>query len=280
MTSVALLYAAWCTLLYLRQDTLVFPAYIAPPPAAHPFDPDTQVIKLDIGANSTTEAWFIPASSASSQHPAPVVIYFHGNAEIIDQQDYIASGYKALGCSILLPEYRGYGRAGGSPSQEAIVADCVRFYDRLIQRTDVDKSRIVFHGRSLGGGVAAQVATQRQPASMIVTSTFHSAAEMAHNYAAPMFLAKHPFRTDRVIAELNIPLLIFHGTQDSIIPINHSRRLHKLVPEATYIEYDCGHIDFPGDRNETAYWTAISEFLMRNGIVDTTTQSQPSVRQD
>ena len=69
---------------------------------------------------------------------------------------------------------------------------------------------------------------------------------MAHGYAAPEFLCRHPFRTDEIVQDLDVPVLIVHGTQDRIIPVEHGRRLHELAPAAAYLEYDCGHNDFPG----------------------------------
>ena len=213
------------------------------------------------------EAWFFPAKPDPSGKPAPVVIYFHGNAELIDQQERIVEGYSKLGLSVFLPEYRGYGRSAGKPSEKEIGADMIRFYDRLIQRGDVDPSRIVFHGRSVGGGVAADLAVRRAPAALILESTFSSIASMALKFGAPPFLLKHPFRTDRVVEALDVPILIFHGTRDTVVPVSHGRRLHKLARGSTYVEYNSDHNDFPGDGNDEAYWREIQAFLVRPGIL-------------
>ena len=260
-------YVTWCAALYCIQDRLIFPADVAPRPMGDPPAGNTTVIKLDIETGGQVEAWFVPASSTRAGTPAPAVVFFHGNAEIIDYQTGMVAGYHRLGCSVLLPEYRGYGRAGGTPSERAIVADAVRFYDMLAARPGVDASRIVLHGRSLGGGIAAQVAAQRKPAALILESTFASAASMAHSYAAPSFLVRHPFRTDEVVAAIGVPLLIFHGTRDPIISVHHGRRLHRLAPASVYVEYDCGHNEFPCPRNEQAYWSEIAKFLGCNGII-------------
>lgn len=222
---------------------------------------------LEFAPNARVEAWFVPALGVDSDHPSPAVIFFHGNAELIDYQDHIVRRYHAMGISVLLPEYRGYGLSGGTPSQEGIRSDCVKFYDWLIQRPGVDASRIVFHGSSLGGGVACDLATQREPAALILQSTFASVASMAHGYGVPSFLAKHPFRNDLYVAGSDVPKLIFHGCRDEIIPIAHGRKLRDLAPNALYIEYDCGHNDWPGRSNTEAAWGAIRSFLVGAGIV-------------
>jgi len=264
---VALAYVAWCAALYFYQDKLVFPADMAPEPLAAAYLPTegTSLLQVDIETGGSVEAWFVPAPDADAEKPA--VVFCHGNAEIIDYQDTVIRGYHRLGCSVLLPEYRGYGRSAGKPSEKGIVADAVRFYDQLIERDDVDASRIVFHGRSLGGGVAAQLAARRKPAALILQSTFTSVAIIANDYFTPTFLARHPFRTDRVVSEIDVPVLIFHGTRDRIIPVDHGRKLRQLAPGAVYVEYDCGHNDFPGRGNHDAYWGEIAAFLSRAGVI-------------
>ena len=205
--------------------------------------------------------------SQPSNAPAPLVVFFHGNAELIDYQSTIVEGYRRLGCSVLLPEYRGYGRSAGKPSEQAIVADAVRFYDEITRRPDVDPSRIVFHGRSLGGGPAAALAARRSAKALVLESTFTSVADMASAYLAPSFLVKNKFHTDRVLPTLEIPVLIFHGTRDDIIPVAHGRRLRDLATHGTYVEYDCKHNDFPGDENEDAYWEQVAAFLRGAGVL-------------
>jgi fermentation-respiration switch protein FrsA (DUF1100 family) len=262
-------YAAWCGTMYFYQDKLLFPADMAPPPLPLGYHGlSTVEMKLGLAGGGSVVAWFLPAPKATPSSPAPVVAYFHGNAEIIDYQHEIVEGYHRLGCSILLPEYRGYGRAGGKPSEGAIVADAACFYDELVKRPDVDASRIVFHGRSLGGGPAAQLAARRTPRALILESAFSSVAAMASKYGCPSFLAKNPFHTDHVLESLDVPVLIFHGTNDDIIPVSHGRRLRDLARHGTYVEYGCRHNDFPGGGNEEAYWNEIAAFLRRSGVIE------------
>ncbi len=264
-----LFFVAWCAVMYVYQDRLLFPADLAGEPARRP-PPSAEVLHLDIGDGRTVEAWFFPAPGAGPDSPAPAVIYFHGNAELIDSQADVARDYQRLGFSVLLPEYRGYGRSTGTPSQEVIRADMIRWYDRLAGRADVDRRRIVFHGRSLGGAVAADLAAARTPAGLILESTFFSVVSMARRYGVPGSLAKNPFRTDRVVRDFDGPLLIFHGTRDSIIPVSHGRRLRDLNPRARYVEYDCDHNDFPGPGNWEAYQGEIRRFLSTGQIVAVT----------
>lgn len=256
-------YVFWCAILYLFQDWLLFPSGMTRSPSPQARIDGTVVIALELEGGGAVESWFIPVPGCDGDHPAPVVIFFHGNAELIDDQEYFVGSYHRLGYSVLLCEYRGYGQSGGKPSQRAIAADTVRFYDALARRSDVDSSRIVFHGRSLGGAVAADLASRRTPAAWILQSAFSSVTAMAKHYLAPAFLVRHPFRTDQVVESLDVPLLILHGTNDRVIPESHGRNLYALAADAKYVTYPCGHNDLPNPDNANEYWKEIEMFLSR-----------------
>lgn len=263
---VAMFYVAWCAALFVFQDRLLFCSDLAPDPLPMKFNARTVELTLDTGQGRVV-AWFIPAPGLTPGERAPTAVCFHGNAEIIDYQDTFIQLYQALGCNVLLPEYRGYGRSAGRPSESALVADAVRFYDLLRARPDVDPARIVFHGRSLGGGPATGLALQRLPAAIILESTFTSAADMAARYWVPSFLARHPFRVAAALERLDVPVLIFHGIRDDIIPVSHGRRLAAAARRGTYREFDCAHNDFPGVSHEEDYRQDIERFLVAAGVV-------------
>jgi fermentation-respiration switch protein FrsA (DUF1100 family) len=261
---VVRLYAIFCVMCFFLQDRIIFPRHFAPPPMDDPYGAEAAEVTFELDKGGGAFAWFVPCPGASAETPAPAVIFFHGNGEIADYQHDVVAGYHALGCSVLLAEYRGYGRAGGKPSENGILADAMRFYDFLVERPDVDAARVVFHGRSLGGGFAAGLAARRVPAGLILESTFTSVVSMAWGYGLPPFLVRHPLRTDRVLKRLDVPVLIMHGTQDGVIPVAHGRKLSTLARNGRYVEYDCGHmalVEQPG------YWDEIGRLLTDAGVI-------------
>jgi|CXWL01.1.fsa_nt_gi pimeloyl-ACP methyl ester carboxylesterase len=261
-------YSLYCTGVFLYQDWLLFPADMAgtPLPLGYP-TLKTIVLTRSVPDVGDVIAWFMPSPQAAAGQAMPVVMFFHGNAELIDSQLDSIEGYHRLGCSVLLPEFRGYGKSAGHPSEAAILDDAAYFFDLLVKRPDVDTTRIVMHGRSVGGGPASILATRRPVKALILQSTFKSAASMAMRYGAPSFLVSSPFHVDDAVATLEIPMLIFHGTHDDIIPVSHGRALADLARNATYMEFDCNHNSFPGDENVTAYWDAVASFLQSAGVI-------------
>src|SRR5262249_34014570 len=116
------------------------------------------------GGEGAIEVWFLPGRGVSAAAPGPAVVFAHGNAELIDDWPEFLDPYRALGVSIVLPEYRGYGRSPGSPSEQRIIQDFVQAFDVIAARRDVDAQRIVLHGRSIGGGIVCGLARLRRPA--------------------------------------------------------------------------------------------------------------------
>lgn len=253
-------YAVWCGLAYVLQDQIIFAgAFGARPVTGNGPPRGVERVWIENGEGGRTEGWFLRGTGRSAARPGPAVIFTHGNGELIDDWPAPMRPYAELGLSVLLAEYRGYGRSGGRPSQAGIVADLEAFHDWLAARPEVDRHRIVLHGRSLGGGVAAALAERRPPAALILESTFTGLAAFFSRFAVPGIVCRHPFETARVLAALDRPVLIFHGSRDGVIPVEHGRQLQAVARRATYVEMDAGHNDFPPDPQ--AYWTAIRRFL-------------------
>jgi pimeloyl-ACP methyl ester carboxylesterase len=242
-----LCYVGWCVALYFVQNRILFPAGLTHANLTARLPPDVEQLWLDAAPGVRIEAWLVKPSSPSPDGRLPLVIFFHGNAETIDDSIGHAELYTKLGFAVLLPEYRGYGRSGGSPSQSAIAEDMLRFRDFLAARSDLDSDRILYHGRSLGGGVACELARTRPPAALVLESTFASVSGFCWGFGIPPFLCSNPFRSDDVVRTLDVPVLILHGTQDDIIPVANGHALRDLARRGTYVEMSGHHNDFPTD---------------------------------
>lgn len=259
-------YAVWCVVLTVAQDSLVFPRAGLPAPNVGPPDARVRVWKLPV-RGGVVEGWWVPHPRATRDNPRPAVIVFHGNGEIVDQLDRIVQDYHALGVSVLLPEYRGYGRSAGRPSEANIVSDAQQFAAKLAEQPEVQPSRICYHGRSLGGAVAAQLALVARPAALVLVSTPQSIARRAWGYGLPPLLVRHPFRTDRAVARLDCPVLVVHGTDDRLIPLREGRRLHELAKGSEWLELPGGHDGLPQEAQRAEYRLTLRKFLKRAEVL-------------
>ncbi len=240
---------------------ILFPRHVldAEPDAHRHFEHVQRLTRSIRGGD--VEAWFLPAPS---EGPAPVVVFAHGNGELIEHWPHMLAPYLDQGVSVLLPEYRGYGRSAGRPSEAGIVDDCRWFLERVRARPDVDEHRVVFHGRSIGGGVVCALSRHEVPHAMVLWSTFTSVDAVARRFGVPSFLVPDHFRSADALARLQVPTLIAHGTRDLLIPVEHAHELVAAAPHAELHLYDAGHNDCPTP--DGGYWTASAAFLRRANI--------------
>ncbi len=201
----------------------------------------------------------MPAPGASAATPSPVVVFAHGNGELIEHWPNLLAPYLELGLSVLLPEYRGYGRSAGRPSEAALVDDFRWFLALLEGRADVDPERLVLHGRSIGGGVVCSLAQYVDPSAMVLWSTFISVDAVAKRFRIPRLLVPDHFDNERALRSVRAPTFIVHGTHDAVIPVSHARRLAQVAREPVLKLYPAGHNDCPPEGSDQ--WIALARFL-------------------
>lgn len=268
-------YVLWSGAVYFMQDGLIFPRkYVTPvsPDRERPQRDETLIeLTADDGVTVYGLLWLptdvvLARTSGKKVDPVPLVVWLHGNAERIEQvrDSQHLDPYKNKRVAVLLPEYRGYGRMKGEPSQAAITNDIVKLIDQVLQDPRIDRSRVVYHGRSLGSGFACDVAKFRPPAALVLECPFMSLASMAKTMWVPSFLVKHPMRNDEFLPGFNGPVLVFAATNDEVIPVKHARELVKLAKQGTLVEQNATHLSFPKDWDE--YERAIGEVLGKLGV--------------
>lgn len=266
LIAVAALYALYCFGVYKLQRRFIFlDAYSHPALPERKPPGDGEDVWLEMPDGARVEAWYFRGAGVSAETPGPAVVFLHGSEKLLDNWEPQERPYVALGVSVLVPEYRGYGRSSGKPGQPEITADLRRFRAWLTARPEVDATRIVYHGRSLGGGVAAALAREEPPAALILEGTFTSMASFASRLLVPQAICRHPYRTDEFLAAWDGPTLIFHGSRDDVISVEHGRTLARVARHAKYFELPDTHYTLPSDH--AAYWRYITEFLREQKII-------------
>ena len=209
-------------------------------------------------------AWFV---AGSGPPPHPTVVVFPGNAGHREYRAPLAAALQRHGLHVLLADYRGYGGNPGAPSEEGLAADARAARAYVLNRSDVDAARVVYFGESLGGAVAVRLGVEHPPAALVLRSPFASMAQVGqHHYPLlPVrWLLRDRFPSIDRVRELRSPVLVIAGTHDSVIPIEHTRRLYETIASPkTFLEVSADHNDdvfLDGD----AMIRAIVQFLNRS----------------
>lgn len=205
------------------------------------------------------ETWYIPSKNKSGDLQNPVVIFAHGNYELIDYCENETDGLNRLGFDVFLIEYPGFGRSEGETSRESINEVYTLAYDWLILEKHCNPDQIIGFGRSLGGGAICDLAEKRTLAGVILQSTFANVKSFARRYGAPSFLVRDLFDNVEAMKNYSKPVLIIHGRHDAIIPFWHGEMLAQNIPQSEFVVYDCEHNDCPPDWEN--YWQTIRHFL-------------------
>lgn len=222
-------------------------------------------VHFDSADGVRLNGWLVEARPGRS-----VVMYCHGNAGNISHRLETARLFHELGLGTFLFDYRGYGRSGGSPGEQGTYLDAQAAWDHLVSR-GVPPGSIVILGRSLGGAVAARLATQVQPKALILESTFTSIADMGrHLY--PYFpmgpLLRHRYPTLDVAASITAPTLVVHSDDDTLVPYAQGRRVFDALRcEKMFLEINGDHNDgflFSGK----TYTEGLRNFFRETGVKD------------
>jgi len=259
--SAAALYVAFLCGLFFAQRSFIYPGThiaVARTPPAVP-----GLVSLRIATpQASVDAVFLPALPAAEHQP--LVIFAHGNGEVIDDWMSGLHGFRERGIGVLLVEYPGYGRSTGTPSESAIRAAMAAAYDRIAADPRVDRTLIVGFGQSLGGGAICLLARDRLLRALILQSTFTSLDTLTARYWAPSVLLRDHFDNLSVVRHFPGPILVIHGRTDPVIPWRQGQRLAAASSRSTFKLYDCGHVCW--DPVRLPFWQDATPFLVAAGI--------------
>lgn len=167
----------------------------------------------------------LAATEAGSPGPSPLVVYAHGNAEIVSDWTFQLEPYTSRGFHFLAVEYRGFGTSEGTPTEAHLHRDIAALIDEAARVEGVDASRVIYHGRSVGGGVLGSLARQRPPSGLILESAFSSVHSMSSRYLAPPYLVRDPLDVHSTLTgSYGGPVLLLHSRVDEVIPFEQFER--------------------------------------------------------
>jgi fermentation-respiration switch protein FrsA (DUF1100 family) len=269
----ALGYVAFAGLIYLTQPRLLYyPNLPTRELTATParIDLHYEAVTLETEDGVRLSSWFIP-------HPTPgaTLLFFHGNAGNLSHRLESIRLFHELGLAVFIIDYRGYGQSEGSPTEAGTYRDATAAWHYLVVERHIAPDGIVIFGRSLGGAIAAELASRTRPAALILESAFTSVPNMAarlYPWLPVRWLSRYRYDTRRALETITCPLLVIHSREDDIIPFDEGEQLYVLGREPKrFLELHGGHSDgFLTSRE--FYFQGIDDFLKRYVV------SRPSAR--
>jgi pimeloyl-ACP methyl ester carboxylesterase len=203
---------------------------------------------------------------AAEARGAPMVVHFHDNTQTASEALGFARALRSRGFGVVLVEYRGYGDAAGSPSEEALYADAETVLAWLSQRGFV-RERVVLSGRSLGTGVAAEMAKRAHGAALVLIAPFTSIpaiVERAVPWAPARLLVADAFDTGDKAGEIRVPTLVIHGDADEVVPFEHGLALSRAIHDAVLLRVSGAHHGDVLDRDAERVLSSLASFARRS----------------
>lgn len=223
-----------------------------PPPASYKDGPD--ILKIVTPSGETISAKFHENRDAKY-----TILFSNGNGEDIGSVGPFAMRLRDAGFNVLTFDYRGYGTSRGTPSEANAYEDIDSAYNYLTGDLHISPDHIIVQGRSLGGGIAVDLASRKPVAGLIMESTFVTAFRVVTNIT---MLPWDKFRSIDKIGLVKCPVLVIHGKQDRTIPFHHGEKLFAAAPEPKLSFW----VDNAGHNNlfyqaQTNYLNAVRKFI-------------------
>ena len=231
LMAAAVAYALIMLFVFLYQPRLVYFPQVereltATPRAAGLDYEDVTLTTVD---NVKLHGWWVPSRNARG-----TILLMHGNAGNISHRLGYLTMFNRLGYSVLLFDYRGYGKSGGHPDEEGTYRDAEAAWLHLTATRNVGPRDIVMVAESLGGGVATWLALKYPPRALVLASTFRSVPDLGaqiYPWLPVRLLARITYDNLARIARVDAPVLIAHSCDDDVIPFAHGEALFAAARE-------------------------------------------------
>jgi len=197
-------------------------------------------VYFESGKGGQIHGWFIPSRQARA-----TVLLSHGNAGNISDRLETLRILNRLHLNVLIYDYAGYGKSEGSPSEETTYQNAYSAWNYLSVEKQIPSGKIILMGRSLGGAVAAWLASRTEPAALVLESTFTSAVDLAEEiypFLPVRMLMKFEYPTASYLPNVSVPIMILHSEDDQLVPFHHGRELYDIANDPkTFFKMNGAH---------------------------------------
>ncbi|MFC4220281.1 alpha/beta hydrolase [Flagellimonas marina] len=235
---------------YFFQEKLIFLPTKLSQEYTYTFQADFDEIflKTDDGANLNALHFHV-------EDPKGVILYFHGNAGDLSRWGRIVQPFVEMGHDVLVMDYRNYGKSTGEISEEALYQDAQLFYNYLGDK--YAPNDIVIYGRSLGTGIATQLASKNNCNKLLLETPFYSLLDVAKArfpFLPLKQLLRYKMPSYQFIKEVQCPIRIFHGTEDAVVSYDSGKKLFDAIPQTDKKIYTIPNGNHNNLNEFEAYW--------------------------
>lgn len=191
---------------------------------AYSFDHDFKEINLQNEGHTINGLHFFAKNNEQNR----VIVYYHGNADNLKRWGQYAEDFLKLGYDVIMMDYRGFGKSGGKADETNMYADGMLYYNYA--KSLFPEKNIVLYGRSIGSGVATEIATKVNAASLLLETPFYSIEDVINTRFPFLWIPgdlHFKFNNGEKFNKVEMPIHIFHGTKDRIVPIQSANKLEK-----------------------------------------------------
>lgn len=249
---ITLVYIMIGVALFFLQDKFIFHPRKLPADYKYQFDIPFREIDLAVTGekNLSIVQFTVPDSVRKG-----IVLYFHGNRTNINRYAKYAPGFTRNGYEVWMMDYPGYGKSTGRRTEQTLYDDALLLYKMAMSKVSVEQ--IILYGKSLGTGIAAQLASVRDCKRLILETPYYSMDALAKHYFfmyPVMPMSKYALPTHSHFEYIKAPITIFHGTKDRVIPYKQAKKLANKKPGTELITIEKGRhndlADFPAFRHK------------------------------
>jgi alpha-beta hydrolase superfamily lysophospholipase len=226
---VLLVYALAGLAFFYGQERIIFNPLPVPADSSYHFNEPYREAWVDLDKNTRINLvqFTVPDSLRKG-----IVLYFHGNKGNVRRYRRFAVNFTKHGYEVWMPDYPGFGKSTGTITEPALYEMALQVYK--LARQQYQPSQIIIYGKSLGTGMATQLAAVRDCRQLILETPYYSMRSLIGMYLwmYPLDnLLHYQFRSDLYIPKVTAPITIFHGTSDWIIPYRNASRLKSLLKQ-------------------------------------------------
>jgi len=222
-----LLYAIIGIALYYLQDYILFqPVAIG---KSHRYDFSNPHREINIPYNNETNINIIQFTAKDSAAKG-VVLYFHGNRKNIGWYAKYAPNFTMNDYEVWMIDYPGFGKSTGKFTEQRLYDYALQLYK--LARAKYDPSRIVIYGKSMGTGIAAQLASIRDSKYLVLETPYYSMTSLISHYFPIYPIGKiihYHLPTNEYLEKVTAPIVILQGTDDGIVPFSNAEQLKSVL---------------------------------------------------